>query len=66
MNETCLCGEMDLNTANPFLLCVAEDCTVKEGLSTKVIPNLLSAWLTHTQGSRISQAPLANTPSLPT
>lgn len=48
MNETCLCGEMDLNTANPFLLCVAEDCAVKDGLSKKVVPNLLFAWLTHT------------------
>lgn len=35
MNETCLCEELDLNQANPFLLCVADTCAVKDTLSTK-------------------------------
>lgn len=35
MNATCLCEELDLNQANPFLLCVADTCAVKDTLSTK-------------------------------
>lgn len=35
MNETCLCEELDLNQANPFLFCVSDTCAVKDTLSTE-------------------------------
>lgn len=66
MNDTCICQEMDLTEANPFLVCVAGTCPIKDILGTKLVVKSHSPWLTGIQGSRTSQSRYANTPSLPT
>lgn len=65
MNETCLCEELDMNIANPFLLCVTGTCPVKDTLCTRLATHLHSPWLTFNQTSKTSRSRPANTPNLP-